>query len=293
MTISTGAASWLYSSLSRTVKRAHVMSALPAKVTARLAEGIKRFQPILASAKSRDVGEADTSVIVTEMLSDVFGYDKFLEITSEHEIKSTYCDKAIKVEGKLVLLVEIKPIGSDMKDSYIRQATDYAAKQGVDWVVLTNGVVWRTYKMLFTKPVEFEMVVEFNFCELNPKHEKDLELLSLLAKESWHKDRLEQYKTQKQALSRFSLAALILSAPILDVLRRELRRLSPGIKIETEQIAEVLQAEVLKREVIDDEKATVARKLVAKAAAKMLRTSSVEKTEDCAVPEEAGENAAG
>lgn len=249
------------------------MSSVPTKVRERLAKGIKQFQSILESARSRDVGEADTSVIVTEMLSDVFGYDKFLEITSEHEIKGAYCDKAIKVDGKLVLLVEIKSIGSDVKDSYIRQATDYAAKQGVDWVVLTNGIFWRTYKMLFTKPVQFEAVVEFNFCELNAKHEKDLELLSLLAKESWHKDRLEEYKTQKQALSRFSLAALILSDPILDVLRRELRRLSPGIKIETEQIAEVLQAEVLKRDVIDDDKATVARKLVAKAAGRMLRTS--------------------
>jgi hypothetical protein len=36
------------------------MPQVPNKVAERLAAGIKRFQPIFASAKSRDVGESDT-----------------------------------------------------------------------------------------------------------------------------------------------------------------------------------------------------------------------------------------
>jgi len=42
------------------------MPAVPKKVTDRLVNGIKRFQPILAAAKARDVGESDTVVIVTD-----------------------------------------------------------------------------------------------------------------------------------------------------------------------------------------------------------------------------------
>ena len=41
------------------------MPQVPNKVAERLAAGIKRFQPILASAKTRDVGESDTVIIVT------------------------------------------------------------------------------------------------------------------------------------------------------------------------------------------------------------------------------------
>ena len=39
-----------------------------------VAKGIKRFQPILTTAKSRDDGEADTVMIITDMLAEIFGY---------------------------------------------------------------------------------------------------------------------------------------------------------------------------------------------------------------------------
>ena len=93
---------------------------------------MKGFQPIPSAAKSRDAGEADTSTIVKDLLSEIFGYDKYSEITSEYMIKATYCDLAIKLEGKLQLLIEVKAIGLDLKDNHAKQAVDYAANQGVE-----------------------------------------------------------------------------------------------------------------------------------------------------------------
>lgn len=52
------------------------MAALPKKVAERLVVGLKRYQPILAAAKARDVGEADTVTIIKDMLADVFGRSK-------------------------------------------------------------------------------------------------------------------------------------------------------------------------------------------------------------------------
>lgn len=87
------------------------MTSITKRVADRLAVGIKHLQPVLNDAKTRDVGEADTVIIVTEMLADMLGYDKFKEITSEFEIKGTYCDLATKVDGKVVLLIEVKARG--------------------------------------------------------------------------------------------------------------------------------------------------------------------------------------
>ena len=92
------------------------MAKLAKKVAERITAGLKRFQPILASAKSRDVNESDTVVIVTDVLQEVFGYDKYSEITSEHMIRGTFCDLAIKLDGQLALLVEVKAIGIDLKE---------------------------------------------------------------------------------------------------------------------------------------------------------------------------------
>jgi len=52
--------------------------------------------------------------------------------------------------------------------------------------------------------------------------------------------------------------------------RRELRRLS-DVKLEVEELREALSQEVIKREVLEGEKADGARKKVAKSAGKMLR----------------------
>jgi len=45
------------------------MASIPARVESRLIAGFKRFQPILAAAKARDIGESDTVTIVTDRLS--------------------------------------------------------------------------------------------------------------------------------------------------------------------------------------------------------------------------------
>jgi hypothetical protein len=37
---------------------------------------------------------SDTVIIVTDVLAEVFGYDKYSELTAEFAISGTYCDLA-------------------------------------------------------------------------------------------------------------------------------------------------------------------------------------------------------
>ena len=251
------------------------MPQVPTKVAARLSAAIKRFQPIIASAKSRDANESDTVIIVTDMLSEVFGYNKYSEITSECSIRGTWCDLAIKIDGTFEYLIEVKAIGLDLKDSYTKQAVDYSANQGTDWVLLTNAEIWRIYRITFAKPILSELVLEINFSTLSPKKIGDIELLYNLSREGLMKSALGEFHTQQQALSRFFMGALVLSNPVLEVLRRELRRISPDVRIDLQQIRSVLMGEVLKREVVESEKAEEARKKIARAAGKVLRAKAV------------------
>lgn len=249
------------------------MAAVPKKVAERLVAGLKRYQPILAAAKARDVGESDTVTIIKDMLADVFGYDKYSDVTSEHAIRGTYCDLAIKIDGQLQTLVEVKAIGLELKDQHVKQAIDYAANQGVDWVLLTNGNIWRVYHLIFAKPIDQELVVEIDFCALNSRSEGDIELLYLWCKEGWQRSLLGEYHTQKQALSRFFVGAMLQTDIVLDVIRRELRRVSPDVRIDSSQIKDVLVNEVIKREVLEGEKADEARRKITKSASKALRAT--------------------
>jgi hypothetical protein len=54
---------------------------LPKRVSDRLIRIVPKFQQVLNLAKDRDVNEADTVSIIKDMLADIFGYDKYLDIT--------------------------------------------------------------------------------------------------------------------------------------------------------------------------------------------------------------------
>ena len=108
------------------------------------------------------------------------------------------------------------------------------------------------------------MVFEIDFLGMSNKNSDDVEKLALLAKEGWLKSFLYDYHSQKQALSKFFLSALIQSDSIIEVIRRELRKISPDVKVTSDQIKEVIFKEVLKREVIEGEKADEAKKKINK-----------------------------
>ncbi len=256
------------------------MAKLAQRVADRIATGLRKFQPILDSAKARDINESDTVVIVTDILQYVLGFDKYSEITSEFQIRSTYCDLAIKLDGRLALLIEVKAIGLTLKDNHVKQATDYAANQSCEWVLLTNGAHWQAYKINFAKPVTNELVLDIDLCQLNPKKGADLQQAWLLSKEGLQKSGLSEYQAMREALSRFSLAALLLSESVIDVLRRELRRITPDARIEEDAIRAVLTNEVLKREVLEGDRADAARRLVARAANRKLRKSAEQEEVD-------------
>lgn len=243
---------------------------IPSRVADRLAGGLKRFQPVLASAKSRDVNESDTSMVVTDILADVFGYDKYSEITRELCIRGTFCDLATRIDGKFQLLIEVKAIGLELKDGHIKQAVDYAANKGIEWVALTNGHVWKVFRVIFAKPIDAELVLDIDLLALTHKSEAHLESLYLLTRESMLKSGLHSYHDQVQATSKFYLAAITLSEPVLEAIRRELRRLS-DVKLDVEDLRSALRQDVMKRDVIEGDKADAARRRVQKAAGKALR----------------------
>lgn len=224
------------------------------KIQNRLISGIKKFQLILNNAKAKDINEADTLLIVIDILSELLGYDKYSDITSEYSIKKTFCDLAIKIESKIKFLIEVKSIGLELKDDHVKQAIDYGANVGSEWVILTNGYLWKVYKISFTKPINKELIYDFNLLNIDLKNHSDLDLLYFLCKESIGKSFLEEYHLQKQALSRFFVGQIILQDLVIDIIRRLIKKCSPEVKITNEQVREVLLSEVLKRDILEGDK---------------------------------------
>ncbi len=242
--------------------------AVPKRVEGRIRSGLRKFKPILDDARKADRSEEDTVTIVRDVLAEVLGYDKYADITGEYQIRGTYCDLAVKVDGKLRFLIEVKAVDRTLKETHLRQATDYAAKEGIEWVILTNGVEWRIHRMVFEQPVRHEHVFTFDLL----RDEPDLmNMLYMLSCEGAKKRAIRQYHAQMRAINRHSLAAAILSEPVLNVIRRELKRASPGVRIEVEDVEKAISHEVIKRDVMDSPEVQDAIKRIQKARSRKRR----------------------
>ena len=202
------------------------MSNIPKKVIDRFQAAVPKFQKVIQIAKDRDLNESDTVSILNDILAEVFGYDKYLEVTSELMIRGTYCDLALKIDNKLEFLIEAKAVGIELKEQHMKQAIDYGANKGIQWVVLTNSIDWRIYRIRFEQPINFDLVCSFNFLNLSGKNEKDHDVLFILCKEGLAKAAREDYFEMVQNVNRYVIGHLLLGEVILCYIRKELRKLS-------------------------------------------------------------------
>jgi hypothetical protein len=236
--------------------------AMTNRVRERMVAGLKGLQPIILQQKARDVSEADTVTVVKDILSEVLGFDKYAELTSEHSIRGTYCDLAVRIDDKLVLLIEVKAAGVDLDDRHVKQAIDYAANQGVDWVVLTNASIWRLYEVIFEKPIEKRLLIEVEFSAIDPRKQDQLENVFLFSREGFSKGACEELRDKQDATSRYTLAALLLyNDAVIATIRRELRRVV-DVLVDDESIIKVLRDEVIKRDAVEGPNAEAATKRV-------------------------------
>jgi len=260
------------------------MVKIPKKVAERIAKGVGKYQKILRTAKDRDVNESDTVTIIADMLAEIFGFDKYTEITTEQAIRGTYCDLAVKLGGKIKYLIEVKAIGLNLKENHLRQAIGYGANHGIPWVVLTNGIEWQIHKIKFERPIFCDLVCALDLTMINPRKQEDQDKVFLLCKEGIAKAAIEEFHDHVQSVNRFIIGAIALSKPVLSLIRRELRKISPDVKATEEEIERILSSEVLKRDVVEGKSAEKALKRIKKVLRQKVRKRTA-KSKQKIVPE--------
>lgn len=245
--------------------------AIPNRVRERVLQGIKRMVPVIQQQKARDVSEADTVTLVKDTLADVFGYDKYAELTSEHAIRGTFCDLAAKIADKLSLLIEVKAAGTALDDRHVKQTVDYASNQGVEWVVLTNASVWRLYQVVFAKPIDKRLLCELDITTTDARKDDCLDCLFLFTKEGFSRGAQIELRDRQDATNRYILAALLTENDnVVAAIRRELRRVV-DVLVDDSEILKVLRGEVLKRDCLEGPEAEAAVRRVNRTEGKTLR----------------------
>jgi predicted type IV restriction endonuclease len=203
---------------------------------------IKSNLKALQSLAERDVVEADTRTFVTDLLVEGLSYDKYEELTAEYLVKGEFADIGIKVDKKLLAFVEIKRVGIDLKDTHLRQVQNYAANEGVEWVILTNGRNWQVYHISNTTPIQHELLFEVDLLGDGSPAEKIAQLWQL-SKSAMSKGVVNETWQSAAAVNDSSIKAALLSEPVLIAVRKEIRARTKQL-VDLKKLKEVIKAEL-------------------------------------------------
>jgi hypothetical protein len=177
----------------------------------------------LGKSKGKSLNEADTRICVNDFLTDVLGYQMHEEIKTEYAIRGQYADYVIQLKRKKQFVVEVKAMEIDLNAKHLLQATHYAADEGIDWVLLTNGMSLELHRVIFSKPVSDVRIFKFDLSDLS-QIEKASDALVNLTKRAVEKGELEEYWKRFDALSPSKLIKTIYTEEIIGAIRRKVKK---------------------------------------------------------------------
>jgi hypothetical protein len=196
------------------------------KARERISTGIRRLAKPTQMLRDKDAAEADTRHLVTDMLVDLLGFNKYEHLTAEFNVKGDWADYGIRIEKQLVAFVEVKRVTQELSPKHLRQVESYALREGVEIAILTNGQVWQAYEVIVKKGQKSEvtLIFEVNLLDdsIKPSHKVDLMLL--LSIEGFTKGLLENFIDKKNAVSPKTVVPAILSDAVIDAIRKVFRQ---------------------------------------------------------------------
>ena len=195
------------------------------KARERVSQAIKRFKPVVEQLRARDVVEADTRHLVTDILCEMLGYDKYEDLTAEYSVKGEYADYGIRLNKQIEAFVEVKRISTQLKAAHLRQVESYALKEGVEWAVLTNAQVWQVYKLELRQGEKSDplLVMEVDLLSEDMKSSEKVAKMFLFTKEGLSKGRLGEFMKMREALSERTLRPILVSNEVVEAVRKAVR----------------------------------------------------------------------
>jgi hypothetical protein len=173
--------------------------------------------------KNLELDESATRIMINNFLTEILGYAELEEVKTEYRIKDEYADYVVQTGRKKQFVVEVKAIHYDLSDNHLRQALNYAADEGIDWILLTNGRNFSLYKVVFAKPIDIKKVFSFNLAD--HKELKDsVEYLIFLTKKSVMKGELSDFWKRFQALEPTQLCKNLYSIEVVKFLKKFLKK---------------------------------------------------------------------
>lgn len=201
---------------------------------------------IIADVMRKDGNEAETRRRVERIFERLMGYDAFAHLSRERAVHGAgdteHVDFAIQLEPDEAVppavIVELKRVGVDLAPKHLKQASRYAIDAGCEWVLLTNGRVWRLYHVEFGQPPVTKLVEHWDLIHDEP--EVLATKFDLISYKNLKRGILDTLWERTKVLAPESLLKAILSPDLVKALRRVLKR-DTGVMVSADHIVSGLR----------------------------------------------------
>lgn len=125
-------------------KKSEIVEACCGQIRDTLPGFMQRLKAIAADEKS---SEEQIRIWCIDVLRSALGHED-CDLDTEMYALSQRIDVAIKHDGKVLLVLECKNARSKLSNSARDQAVQYAISKSADWAVVTNGQIWKLFRIL-------------------------------------------------------------------------------------------------------------------------------------------------
>ncbi len=203
-----------------------------------LTEKLKEYKKRYLREEFSKENEPATRLMVDYLLSDVLGYKQIEEVRTEYRIKTNYADYVVQVKRKKHFVIEVKAIDIDLNEHHLNQSLGYASREGIDWILLTNGRQIQLYRVSFTKPIKTALIYALDL--MSPDDFKKAPgQLWYLTRQAVERGELEEFWRRSDALRLEHLAKVLYCEDVVRRLRMELKY-ETDIYFQLEDVSEAL-----------------------------------------------------
>lgn len=206
---------------------------------------VRKITKPLGDCIARDANEAETRLIVTDVLREGLGYDAYGELAAEYQVKGEFADFGLRIGQQLVAFVEVKRATTTLSVKHLRQVELYAVNEGVEWLILTNGAEWQVYHLTPGMPVKIDLAFDVDLLDPETHLSAKVDALFYLHKQSLKRRQIDELWQRRAATSPEQITSVLLSAPVIASVRRELWR-STGQRLGADDLARILRDTVLR-----------------------------------------------
>jgi len=210
----------------------------------RLYKLLKEYKKRYLRKQYAELDESATRLMVNNLLTDVFGYAELEDIKTEYNIKGVYADYIIQLQRKKYFIIEVKAVQLDLSSNHLRQALGYAANEGIDWILLTNGRQIELYRVIFSKPIDCKKIFSFNLLD-DKELKESVEYLIYLTKKAVLHNELNNFWKRFQALDATNLCKQLYSSDVIKYLRKTLKK-TTGLIFTDDDILESIHQIIIK-----------------------------------------------